>query len=471
MKINNIVKSLLLVWCLGLVLGPWAALAAEEAADDDLSGLLEQETSDTPGLTMAKEEKLWGIQYEGELRANLWYKYDDDPEWKTTNRLDLLAEKEANNLKVLGRVKFDYQNLEADPDFRADVREMYARYRVKSSWFEYLDMIAGKKIVYWGKGDEVRPLDIVCPEDMTSNIYYLKNERKTGVLGLFADLALNQHVTLEVFWSPYFQKSWTPDLGDYFEPYALRKLHDAGVAEGSAMVPDNFSDMASVGGRLKLSVARFDIGLYAYQGYSNLPTYEITSLMRHPVYGIPIPTEVSPEYYRLTMYGADFERAVGDFVLRGEVAYMANGDHEMVDWQHDYTLLVQYPNGIADSRSLQYVVGLDKNNLFIRNLFMNIQYVGQYITDYDDVFADDQVTHGATLYFQYSIMDSLFVFYYRGVADFTHHTYRNRFDGAYKINNWSEVSLGVIIYNGDADTLFGQYDNQDFVYTQLKVIF
>ena len=36
---------------------------------------------------------------------NLWYKYDDDTEWKTTNRLDLLAEKEANNLKVLGRVK------------------------------------------------------------------------------------------------------------------------------------------------------------------------------------------------------------------------------------------------------------------------------------------------------------------------------------------------------------------------------
>ena len=38
-------------------------------------------------------------------------------------------------------------------------------------------------------------MDIVNPEDLTSNLYYLKNERKTGVLGLFVDWALNQNIS------------------------------------------------------------------------------------------------------------------------------------------------------------------------------------------------------------------------------------------------------------------------------------
>ena len=49
MKINSIVKSLLLVCCLGLALAPWAALAADDEADEDLSGLLEQETTGHSG--------------------------------------------------------------------------------------------------------------------------------------------------------------------------------------------------------------------------------------------------------------------------------------------------------------------------------------------------------------------------------------------------------------------------------------
>lgn len=462
----------LLVFCLAvlaLTVDPvWAAKASEP---EDLSSLLAEAPAAT-GMQDQKSDKLWGIKFEGELRANLWYQYADQYQWKTTNRLDMKAEKQIEALKLLARLKVDYQNLEQEPDTRVDPREAYAQYRMKSGWFDYLDFTAGKKILYWGKGDEIRPVDIANPEDLTSNLYYLKNERKTGVLGLFVDWALNQNISLEMFWSPYFQKSWTPDVGDYFEPHDLRALVDAGIPIGSAVTPDEFSDMASAGGRLKFSVNRFDIDLYAYQGYSNLPTYMVTGLAVHPLYGVPIiPTQVSPEYLRVTMYGADFERAVGDFVFRGEVAWLANGNRQQVNWADDQSLLLKYPSGTADAQKMQYLLGVDKNDLLIRHLYVNLQYVGQYILDYESSFKDEQVTHGVTLSIHYSMMDSTFQFREWLVSDFTDHTYRNLLEGTYKINNWSEVSLGIITYYGDSGTLFGQYDNNDFVYTQLKFIF
>lgn len=450
-------------------MGPVRAARAAEA--EDLSSLL----AEAPAATDMEEQKpdtLGGVKFEGELRANLWYQYADEYQWKTTNRLDLKAEKQIEDLRLLARLKLDYQNLEEHPETRVDPREAYGQYRFKSDWFEYLDFTAGKKILYWGKGDEFRPVDIANPEDLTSYLFYLKNERKTGVLGLFADWAINQTVSLEVFWSPYFQKSWTPTVGDYFEPYGLRALSEAGIPIGSAVEPDAFSDMASAGGRLKLSVARFDIGLYAYQGYNNQPTYMVTGLASHPLYGLAIvPTEVSPEYLRVTMYGADFERAVGDFVFRGEVAWLANGNRQQVNWADDPTLLLKYPSGTAEAQKLQYLIGVDKNDLFIRHLYVNVQYIGQYLLDYDDSFSDEQVTNGMTLSVHYSLWDSLLKFRYWLVSEFTNNTYRNLLEGTYKINNWSEVSLGIVTYAGDDDTLFGQYDNNDYVYTQVKLIF
>ena len=366
----------------------------------------------------------------------------------------------------------DYQNLEHDAACRADPRELYAQYRFHADWFEYLDLSVGKKILHWGKGDEIRPVDIANPEDMTSNFFYLKNERKTGVPGLFADWALAPSVSAEFFWSPYFRKSRTPEAGDYFEPYGLRALADAGIPIGSAKVPDNFSNMAAAGGRLKISANRFDIGLYAYQGYGNLPTYKVTGRAAHPLYGLPvIPTEVSPEYDRVTMYGADFERAVGECVLRGEFAWLADGNREQVNWAGNPGLLLQYPNGTAAAQKMEYLLGVDKNDLFVRHLYVNVQYLGQFIPDYESCLTDEQVTHGMTVSLHYTLLDSLLQFRYWLVADFTNHTYRNLFEGTCKINNRSEVSLGCIIYDGDADTLFGQFDNKDLVYTQVKLIF
>lgn len=467
----NIVKTLLLALGVFIALSAVPLQASKAAEVKDFSSLL-AEVPDAKSVEDQKPDALWGIKFEGELRANLWYQYSDQYQWKTTNRLDLKGEKQIEALKLLARLKLDYQNLEEDPDARIDPREAYAQYRFQTGWFDYLDFTAGKKILYWGKGDEIRPTDIANPEDLTSNLYYLKNERKTGVLGLFVDWALNQTVSLEVFWSPYFQKSWSPSVGSYFEPHGLRALTDAGIPIGSAVTPDQFSDMASAGGRLKFSVNRFDIDLYAYQGYSNLPTYMVTGLAAHPLSGLPIvPTQVSPEYLRVTMYGADFERAVGDFVLRGEVAWLADGNRQQVNWSSDPGLLLKYPSGTAEAQKLQYLLGVDKNDFFIRHLYVNVQYVGQYLPDYENCFTDEQVTHGMTLSVQYSLMDSTFKFREWLVSDFTDHTYRNLLEGTYKINNWSEVSLGIITYYGDANTLFGQYDNNDFVYTQLKFIF
>ena len=191
-----------------------------------------------------------------------------------------------------------------------------------------------------------------------------------------------------------------------------------------------------------------------------------------PTYGLPIvPTEVSAKYHRLTMFGADFERAVGDYVFRGEIAWLADGNRERVDWSNRPTLLLDHPDGAAEAQKLSYVFGFDRNDLFIRHLYVNAQYVGQYILDYEDGFTSEQATHGMTLSLHYSILDSLLKFRYWFVGDFTDQTYRHLVEGTYKMSNWAELSLGLITFQGDEDTLFGQYENKDYIYAQLKLIF
>ena len=78
--------------------------AANVSEPEDLSSLLAEAPAAT-GMEGQKSDKLWGIKFEGELRANLWYQYADQYQWKTTNRLDMKAEKQIEALKLLAPSK------------------------------------------------------------------------------------------------------------------------------------------------------------------------------------------------------------------------------------------------------------------------------------------------------------------------------------------------------------------------------
>ncbi len=461
----------------GVVNGEDEEDEAETSEDNAFSDLLGEEGA--APASIEPEERPYGIFFEGELRSAVWYQTHEPNQWLTANRLDLEAERPFGDLMLAAKFRMDYENLENENHVEMNFRELLADYRFRPETMAYLDVSVGKRMIYWGKGDEIRPLDRVCSEDLTAFYYYDKNDRKTGIRGLFVDAAFHEKLRLEAFWSPYFEKSRIPGPGSYFEPAAMKTFVDAGGVLGDDQSNGWQSD-AALGGRLLFSVAKTDVGLYAYRGIDPNPTYGISRIVTavpipFPPYIMPMdptPVEITPFHPTVTMLGFDFERVFGPTVLRGEMAYLPQGYYTAVKWRDQADLLYQYPRGLKETRPFQYLIGIDKNDLFVHNLFLNIQYVGAFISDYDNNLDANQFTHGMTCTVRYSFMDSRFQTRWRLFANLTDGDYRNLLEFSYKPVNWAMISVGGIWYGGgDKTDSFGQYDNNDFLYTQVKVIF
>ncbi len=227
-------------------------------------------------------------------------------------------------------------------------------------------------------------------------------------------------------------------------------------------------------------MAKTDLGFYAYRGIDPEPTYGISELVTSvpipsPPYSMnidPTAVEISPFHPEVTMFGFDFERVVAPTVLRGEMAYLPRGHYTSVKWAEQPNLLYQYPIGLKETRIFQYLVGIDKIDFLIHNLFLNIQYVGSYIADYEDALDADQFTNGMTCTLDYSFLDSRCRARWRIFGNLTDGDYRNLLEFSYKPLSWAMISVGGVWFGGgDKLDSFGQYDNNDYLYTQLKIIF
>ncbi len=221
------------------------------------------------------------------------------------------------------------------------------------------------------------------------------------------------------------------------------------------------------------SLCKADLAVYGFYGYDHSPPYIVNQLGRHPLIGLNIiPQSVTNTYPHITLFGADIERSVGPFVLRAEAAYQHGGAFYSVDWQNNLLLLQKYPTGVVEKKQVQYVVGLDKNDLFIRNLFLNFQCFGEHILDHDDDMVSPKSRTGVTAYLRYAFFDSRASLSYRMMALFKGGEQRHHVEASYKPKSWAEVSLGGIWYEGNSAVgEFGQYDNHDFIYAKLKLVF
>ncbi len=446
--------------------------AVEDEEDADLGNLLNEPSAPAPTTppSGAKPNRL-PLRYEGEVRGYLWSPSDYDDQWHTIDRMDLNGWGRIGAIDVAGRLKIDYQDIEDEDKADAELRELYARYPVHSAAGRRLDVSLGKKMIYWGKGDEVRPIDRVSPQDLSAFLFYDLNERKTGRVGAFADLQMTGRLRFEGFWSPYFEASDTPGLGDFFEPTLLRRLADNGIAIGEPREPDTWSADAGYGARLIFSVFKADLALYAFQGYDPNPTYGVDRLGTFN--GLPIiPLSVAATHPRMTLYGADIERTVGPFVLRAEAAYQPDGALFNLDWSRDLSLLLTEPDGLVEKRQLQYVFGMDKNDFLVRNLFVNLQLLGSHIYDHDPRMTAEKDQTGMTATVRYSFLDSKVTAWYRYIILFENSDQRHHAEIDYKLAVWAQVGLGAVVFDGTDDTAyFGQYDDRDCIYAKLKLLF
>jgi hypothetical protein len=360
-------------------------------------------------------------------------------------RLDLTGWTDAAEAEV--RIKLDGIHDSVADDVDLDLREAYLDYTTGD-----LDFRLGRQIATWGVGDLLFIND-VFPKDWVSffsgrPLEYLK----IGVDGLRARYSSNL-LNAELLAVPRFEPDTLPTPKRFF-------LHDdyGSVTNRGEDLPDTTLGNTEIGLRLYRKFGSFDLSAYAYRGRWRSPGQRPDDPNN--------PTRVTSIYPPLSVYGLSAQGQALGGVLSLEGGYYDSRDDRDGD---DLAI----PNS-----QVRLLAGYQKQ--LWKDFTLGAQYYAEIMSDFDAYkrslpagFAHkeryrDIVTVRLTQFLQHETWKlSLFAFY--GPAE---NDYLLRPQVSYKVTDSLSVALGGNLFGGDdRTTFFGQFDQDDNAYINLRYDF
>lgn len=324
---------------------------------------------------------------------------------------------------------------------------------------EKFDFILGSKVIRWGTGDGINPMDLINPLDVRDPIATGRADNRLPVW-LASGTWFIGDWTLEGVFLPVASVEDIPRQGNPWATQGLQELYK-GEDEGvlildSQDVPNRWFRDVEVGARLSRNFDGWDVAFIVYHGFVNSPVYgryETSS-------GIP---EFRPEHPRFTAFGINFAKGVGAGTIRGELAYKP-----------------QYPvaregssNGIGRRDLWQGVIGgdYDFNGIYYVNVQFFTDAVSQYFSSSTDGVIGTKLWHGFTYELSRKLFrDDLKV----GVRGKTYTSGDGgliEVFGEYKLGDDWNLSTGVMVWTGANNGLLGQYDNNDLYYVTARYYF
>lgn len=354
-------------------------------------------------------------------------------------------------------------------DYNLDIYEAYYR-----DAFGALNWSLGKQIKRWGKTDQISPIDTLNPQNLTEFIIPDYEERKIPVW--MAELSYKKdNFFIETFFIPFFEPAkldyfgtdWaifthiksdlndstalSPSLKNYFN--SIRVNEDEPTRD-----PDSFEYAARIGGTIK----DVDIGFtyhYTTEDNPHFTQFPVKNLaLDNPsavddllasIGSLTLTNEdIEVEFLRTQIFGFEFETTLEKIGLRGEAAYSEN-----TSFLTDSFTSKRQP-------TLFYILGMDYSGE--NSLYVNFQFGHQHITHYDssilyferdnysfigqvkkDIW-DDWLT--ADLKYTYMLNDDSYYVSPRLIYSY--------------IDNLS-IILGLNLFEGSDNSIFGRYDRND----------
>lgn len=367
---------------------------------------------------------------------------------------------------------------DSENDYDLDLYEAYFNWD-KGPW----QLRLGKQIVRWGKTDQISPVNNLNPQDMRRFILDDLEDRK--IPNWMARVRFFQDMfNLEGIFIPFFE----PNDLDYFDTDWAVYRHTREQILDSAMPPnlkqfvrglnvdedEPAKNLENAQAGLRISTTLRDIDLAASYLYSfdPMPYFDHFPIKNIEVNGALsrqdiernlrklrlTPGDIQVEYRRSHIYGLEFETVLGDFGLRGESVYF-----DEQTFLKDNLTSTQKP-------VLHTVLGIDYTGE--HGLYANFQVSDQEVFDHqDDILFFER--HNV------SINGELSQEWARG-------TWEASFQGAYFITDKSShldpslsykpisalrLTLGLHLFQGDRDTILGQYKDSDEAYLRMKYFF
>jgi len=223
------------------------------------------------------------------------------------------------------------------------------------------DFRLGQQYIFWGRTTWVNPTDRFTPWDYARMSGEIEDYR-IAPTALRAQRYFSNERSLDMAWLPVFRPS-------KLDADAPQKINGLPVEAQASVKPSRKIDNGEFGLRFSQSISSqaFDWSLSLYRGFNKRPTFQLNPEFDQ-LTSAPIKFIWRPLYERTTVLGVDFAKAVGTFVLKGEVAFTKGDDSRGDD------LLRRNDN-------VEAVLGL--NHAYSQDLDLGVQIITRHLQNYD----------------------------------------------------------------------------------------
>lgn len=424
----NVVAAIVLLAIAILLIADLARAGSRLGVEVDLHYLAHVESAQT-------DESILQVEPEWEHRSSTWSVY-------ALGRLRATRDQYLPGQP--GQATRAEHNRRADLNdhISAELREFYLDAR-----FGRLNLRLGKQQVVWGEADGLKVLDVINPTDFTEFILEPFEDSRIPTWLVSATAGLGS-VNLEIVWSlDSSAHLFSPNNGNF----ALSSSRTAQPAPELVDVIRRDNPIASPEGgvRLSSSIGSTDVSLVAMSRFNDFAVFQqpATNATNRPL---------TAEYFRETLYGVSATRALGDLVVRSELAYIEDRRFTPEDLSEATPV---------ESDVLQGVLGLDW--FAPKSWLLSLQY---FVTHRrDDIAARDprQRDEFATLSIRKRLKNDQ--------AAFSVITLYNRLDRdwlirpklSYEISDTWELSAGADLFRGTRAGTFGQFQDASRLFFSL----
>ena len=392
------------------------------------------------------------VELGGFLSENLNMKFGEEQEFI----------KKETWLRIKLRSRMKSAGMFADIDLRYDpLYHSSPEVRIKEAYvdlsFGQFDLRLGRQIVIWGKADEFNPTDFINPEDYREFIFLKKADRKIGLFYPKIDYYIG-NFKVEGIFIPVFTPSVIPmDTSYPWIPYQIKDIivNPKIILKETEKVEYKLknSEYALKFGAI---MEGFDFSLCYFDGFFDLPV-----MFREGII-FPDTIVIVPEYKRFHAVGFDFTTTFRALGLRGELAYVDKGYY--------ITTNIQDTDGVVKKPNSSLVLGLDYT--FGDNLYLNFQWIGRYIFDYEESIEEGEFENRLVFSSQETFFDEELkigfsgMVYNLGDRDYMFQPYIE-----YLVTDGVFIETGCYLFGGEKQSMLGQFDKNDCLYLEISYYF
>lgn len=369
-----------------------------------------------------------------------------------------------------------------DGSFALKLKEAYIDWKG-----EMLALRVGRQIVSWGKADDIKITDIICPKDEANFVASDYNESRLGIDAVRLSL-LTEKIQADVYYIPFF----TPSILPLAKGNPLKaKVFPANVDGIRIYAPEDYRDLEHPSKHVSNSEYAFrasaytsiaDVSLYYFYGWEDTPFFKYNPHMviynsadakdNSSIYDDIFEIDISGKYKRMMMIGLDAAIPVGEFVIRLEEAYFPKRHFQTTA---EYQMQRQFSGkNVKTSLQKHQLISLAGLDWTPSGWTITAQYVADIVFDHDKALDRKNFEHQATLSIEKSVLNETLTFMTSGALDLRAFSSAAELEIDYKLNDAITLSVIGDLYYGGFDHkkgLFGEYRNFSSITFKGKISF